>query len=165
MGIRCGSCVYRSKSQLYRCDYSSITGCTRKAQPPEKCTFYKRGNRRETPKKPQGLAAPRKMLAANRVYDLDRAMQLWTAGATDREIAEAIGSSRKHVAGWRKNNRLRVNREPKANQKYDWNLAMELWKNGATDREIAEAIEAENPQYVGNWRRGRKLSANKKRGA
>ena len=164
MKVRCGTCIYRAKDNI-SCDFYFITGHTRKAQPPEKCTFYKRGDRCETPKEPQVPASTRKTLCGQRTYDLDLAMQMWTAGATDREIALAIGSSLKHVAGWRHNNRLRVNPEPKANQKYDWDLAMELWKDGATDREIAEAVGAENPQYVGNWRRGKKLSANKKREA
>lgn len=104
--VRCGSCTYRANDNT-SCDYFFITGHTRMAQPPEKCTFYKRGERCETPKEPQAPAS----LRANRVYDLDRAKRMWKAGATDREIAKAIGCSRGHVTCWRRNNGLRVNRE------------------------------------------------------
>lgn len=45
---RCGQCMFRArKEDVFRCDYASIMGKTRKAQPPERCTYFRAGERRE----------------------------------------------------------------------------------------------------------------------
>jgi hypothetical protein len=44
MAEHCGSCVWRSGRPEYRCDFAGKTGHTRKAEPPDGCTYYLRGD-------------------------------------------------------------------------------------------------------------------------
>lgn len=99
-GARCKDCFYRAReSSVHLCDYASMTGHTRKAQPPEKCTYYQK----ECRPREAGKAAGRQQ------HDWAGAMALWKAGKTDPEIAKAIGVGRQSVRNWRMRNSLSSN--------------------------------------------------------
>ena len=44
MAEHCGSCVWRSGRPEYRCDFAGKTDHTRKAESPDGCTYYLRGD-------------------------------------------------------------------------------------------------------------------------
>lgn len=44
MAEHCGSCVWRSGRAGYKCDYAGKTDRTRKAESPDGCTYYLRGD-------------------------------------------------------------------------------------------------------------------------
>lgn len=44
MAEHCESCVWRSGRDGYKCDYAGKTDHTRKAESPDGCTYYLRGN-------------------------------------------------------------------------------------------------------------------------
>ena len=44
MAEHCGSCVWRSGQDGYKCDYAGKTNHTRKAESPDGCTYYLRGD-------------------------------------------------------------------------------------------------------------------------
>nr|DAW34389.1 MAG TPA: hypothetical protein [Caudoviricetes sp.] len=44
MAEHCESCVWRSERDGYKCDYAGKTDHTRKAESPNGCTYYLRGD-------------------------------------------------------------------------------------------------------------------------
>lgn len=51
-----------------------------------------------------------------RTWDTDKALELYSQGKTDREIAEAVGVSRQVVYNWRQESALPINRERSSRQ-------------------------------------------------
>ena len=39
----CKKCVFRAVNRPWLCDYETVTGHTRLAEPPKKCTHFKEG--------------------------------------------------------------------------------------------------------------------------
>lgn len=167
---KCPTCRFRSDSKLHDCNYLFITGHSRKAQPPEECTFYEPGEPVDATKQPvviQKETRKREPSPARR-YDWDLALQMWKDGACDREIGEAIGCKRATVNNWRHTMGLSCNPavdrlppKPSTQRKYDWDLGAEMYRAGACDSDIAAAIGC-TPKHVTNWRARRGLPRNPK---
>ncbi len=91
------------------CDYMTLTGKSRIAQIPDRkmrsdfdrCPLYEKGKR---PK-----LGPVKFGDVRTKYDWALGAQMYKAGATDREIAEALGCTRENVKYWRRNHKLPPN--------------------------------------------------------
>ena len=120
--LKCGKCVFRSGMKAFRCNYAEITGRPRKAQPPEKCTYFLEGNRREAPmedrrgilpwKKPEQPAAAevrRQTSRAGEDLDWGLARELWEKGYSDWAISLQIGCTTRTVTSWRTRNKLKGN--------------------------------------------------------
>lgn len=115
----CKKCMFRAYPWYpYQCEYAGITGRTRKAQEPEKCTYFKEGKRMEkqeyrlmeelrklkqTGRKRAPGAGPKEK------YDWAFAMQLHRLHMNDGQIGRALGCSPMTVRDWRKRNNLPAN--------------------------------------------------------
>ena len=112
----CKKCVFRTEYYAaHLCDYASITGRTRKAEPPEQCTHFKEGTRIEKPeyrmleklgevikkRAPGGGAKPK--------HDWEMAETLYKKGYNDGEISRVMGLRPQAVQAWRKRNDLPAN--------------------------------------------------------
>jgi transposase len=100
------------------------------------------------PKSPQG----RKPI----VYiDSDKARPLYEQGMSDREIANALGATRRGVLNWRTRNRLPCNKKPTEYVRpvtLDEKKAEAFYEQGMSDQQIAAAIGA-SKDAVRSWRR------------
>lgn len=124
---RCGKCRYRAKrTDGYRCNYCLITGHTRRAAPPERCRYFRAGNRiepksaeadrlraviREKEKRPRAPGA-----GAKPRFDWDEARRLYDRGANDGEIGRVLGCRPQTVKSWRKRRGLPANTAPGGNR-------------------------------------------------
>ena len=121
----CKTCIFRAKeNSLHRCDYASVTGHTRKAQDPEKCTYYRKGKRIEqgeyrlleevlnAPKQKRAKGAGKKP-----VYDWEKAMKLYRQGKNDGQISRVLGCGPSAVYGWRKQRKLPANAKAGRNRR------------------------------------------------
>lgn len=120
----------------YSCDYMMLTGHSRISQIKDpkargdftRCPVYKRGKRaRQRNIEPD--ARPAK-------YDWSLGRRLYKEGASDQEIADALGCEKKTVQQWRG----RYHLPAKKQIRFDWNLGRKLYNAGALDREIAEVL-------------------------
>ncbi len=108
------SCIYWKEPGKYggnSCDYMQITGHSKIAQIPDKKL---RRDYRHCPVYDNRKPAPKERIPSERAqskYDWSKGRELYNGGATDREIAEALGCSREAVKWWRRRNRLTVNAE------------------------------------------------------
>lgn len=117
--LKCGKCIFRGKAyDVVGCDYATITGKTRKAQPAEKCTFFIAGARME-PEEYRNLHGeeikPRKRLpggGAKPKYDWEWAKELYDRGLNDGEIGRVMGIRPQTISLWRGRNRLPANTTP-----------------------------------------------------
>ena len=118
--IRCKECVFRGKPGKNMCDYAWLVGHTRRAQPPEKCTYFIAGEKLETPEAAAEFLGKRKAPGAEEVQrkpekpgrkkvNWERAEELYRTGANDGEIAREIGVSPPTVCNWRRRNQLTAN--------------------------------------------------------
>ena len=125
----CRGCMYLSLS-VGSCDYILIEDKRRPCPGGKGCTVRKDGVRpqhEEARKKPK--------------WDTEMGKQLWKAGKTDEEIANAMGVTRDAVSSYRLKHWGKSN--PKAPGKataWDKAKGKELWLNGKTDEEIAKAM-------------------------
>ncbi len=95
---------------LYSCEYLTLTGKSRIKQIPDRrqrrnydaCPCFEPG------KKPTLRPIRR---TEHCKYDWTLGMALYRAGATDRQIAETVGCTRKTVQWWRRKNKLSANRD------------------------------------------------------
>lgn len=95
----------------HSCDYMMLTGKSRIAQIQDRkirgdfdrCPVYEKG-KRKTQRNIDPAARPVK-------YDWAAGRQLYRSGATDREIADALGCSRKAVEWWRGKHKLPSNND------------------------------------------------------
>ena len=176
--IRCHECLYSADgiyNAPYRCNYATLTGHCRikvvrrkgpdgtwrqvkTVETPEECSYFapprrehqKRKLQREAKKPGTKCRAPR--------WDWDKARKLWTAGASDQEIAKALGCGKPAVCLWRRKNGLRSNvRQGGWNRKqYDWELARKLYDEGRNTAQIAEALGC-SKNAVYDWMDGEGL--------
>jgi len=84
------------------CDYEWITGCKLPCEPGKNCDFNP--ERGPISNKPRSKTGGKKA-----TWDTKKGMELYKAGATDTEIAEAVGISRATIANWRFRNKLPEN--------------------------------------------------------
>lgn len=85
------------------------------AEPPEQCTYFRRGDRLETPEKAKQYLEKMRAKALKQQrpkYDWAKAEELYRAGMNDSEIAAAIGCSISGAATWRKRKGLKANAKP-----------------------------------------------------
>jgi DNA-binding CsgD family transcriptional regulator len=139
-------CIYRNHTEhaTGNCSYLAVTGKSRikglpaRLQLPCNCPRYvPNGTKKEVVIKNDWVT---------------KARELYSAGATDREIAKELGLTRSTVCAWRRRNYLPLHRDKRGYiEKYDWNLGMALWRAGATDREIMEALGCKR-NTVCTWR-------------
>ena len=112
---RCGECRFRGDGfDLVGCDYATITGKTRHAQPPEKCTYFVPGPRMSKAeyRKMREQVMKRKRApgaGAKEKHDWDKARELYEKGKNDGEIARALGVRPQVVCAWRVRNQLKAN--------------------------------------------------------
>ena len=151
-------CIYRNRGDPDRtgnCNYFSMTGTCRISglkppqQEPENCPRYV----------PDGTTPP---VPGNDWKP--EATRLYLAGATDREIAEAVGVKYDTVQHWRYNTLKRpANPSVKGPAaKFDWEKAQELYRHGKNDQEIAHELGC-SPSSVWRWRTKYELFPNAKR--
>lgn len=114
---RCGKCMYGAGAlSVFRCNYAGLTGRTRKAQPPEACTYFRAGQRLVTPEEAarQQEARQKKPECRKtaRGLDWEKGWDLYQQGKNDGEIAREMGCSTGAVFRWRKRNGMPPNAEP-----------------------------------------------------
>lgn len=132
----------RAEYYGYNCGYMDITGRSRIAQlPPDlrkpcDCPLNKK-RRKPVDDRPR----------AERDGWADKAEAMYDAGATDKEIAAAVGCDPKYVREWR----LNTGRATHSKVVYDWDLAARAYDERKSDREIAELLGCHR-QTVTNWR-------------
>lgn len=85
----------------------------------------------------------------NRI-DPQRAMELWQAGKSDREIAEALGCSYRGVQSWRMRHRLPANSDRQIGRGITAEYER-LYGQGLSDKEIAVQLGVSR-QNVQSWR-------------
>lgn len=104
---RCKECIYRATVFWHTCDYALLTGETRtKRDKPLKkgqCSHFIKGYRLTTPKEP--------ILPQRVKYNWAAARELYSSGATDREIALLIVCPKHAVGDWRRRNGLPPNKK------------------------------------------------------
>lgn len=144
-------CIYRArnvsdKSMLYtgNCNFATMTGRSRIAGLPDKlslpCNCIEYVPNGENPNKYRQAAWK------------EKAMVLYNAGATDREIAAAVGMDRDRIGEWRRKLGLKIHRDRKGQDpSFDWKRAQELYRRGYNDKAIAEAIGC-SVSAVWRWR-------------
>ena len=96
------------------CDYATITGRTRKAQPPEECTYFVKGGRIEPAKYDPVLIAQRKNKNRKKAgvkpkHDWEYGKSLYERGFNDGEIARKMNITPQVVCQWRQRNDLPAN--------------------------------------------------------
>lgn len=110
-------CMYHRELQHVRdnsCDYMMLTGRSRIAQIPDKA---QRRNWAACPCYETKTKARRYGPGVHPyTYDWALGTRLYRAGATDREIAEALGCSRGNVEYWRRKRKLPANRRKRNEQ-------------------------------------------------
>ena len=177
--MKCGGkkCIYRTgagepgvsgKCDM-TCNYALITGKTKLGQIYEqygitnydqraakilgriKCPFYSPGDRIRQSRTELLLhgSKPGK-------YDWARGMELYNAGATDKDIATELGCTYESVKRWRWKHALSVNPAQKAPGKLDWARGRALYEGGASDRAIAGELGC-SVTAVFEWRKREKL--------
>lgn len=120
MGSKCDGCVFHAGAgAANRCDYAALTGWTRKAEPPERCTHRIEGKRLETREEANRLLdsqaktpkkkEPAKATKEIRRIDWELGRKLYDEKQSDAEIAEALGCTSSAVTGWRKRRGLPPN--------------------------------------------------------
>ena len=102
--------------------------------------------------KPKGL--DKKYKEYTRI-DREKAMELYNAGHTDNEIADALGVTNKTVGSWRRGLGLEIN----SRIVNDDVKRMELYRKGMNDAEIARAL-GQSSSAIQSWRRRCNLPAN-----
>ena len=150
--VRCGKCMFRAiPAAPYTCNYCYITGTTRKAQPAEKCRFFRAGERIE-PERWAAMAAQERLRAAEdqkpktgkpRKCDWNQARKLYDQGLSDEEIGQAIGCKRSTVCTWRKKNNLPFNpaqESPRAGQGRAGQAAEPAGKDQTMKKETVDRI-------------------------
>ena len=148
-------CIYRNNSdptQTGQCNYLVLTGESRTAKLPERlklpcnCPRYV----------PNGKAIKQEELSWDEI-----ARKLYDAGATDREIGEAVGKAGNAIGSHRRKvwglppNKDRMGPAPR----FDFERAAKLYREGKNDREIAEALEC-SQSHVWRWREKNGLPVN-----
>lgn len=154
-------CVYRNRADPDKsgnCNYMVIEGRSRTARLPERlrlpvnCPFYK----------PDGTTPPE---PEKRRDWRNEAWKLYRAGATDREIAEALGKTSSCIATMRRRKwKLSPNPDHKGPEaSIDYKRAEELARRGLNDREIAEELGC-SINSIWRWRYKRQLLIDTKKG-
>jgi transcriptional regulator len=85
---------------------------------------------------------------------VERRMEMYKQGLTDREIADQVGMAQESVSYWRRRNGL-----PRNAARWD-SQRMSLYNQGMTDREIGRQT-GQRATTICNWRAARKLPANR----
>ena len=152
-------CVYRNSKdpvQTGQCNYLALTGRSRTVGLPERlklpcfCPYYEPNGKTVTRQEEDWRA---------------QALKLYNAGATDGEIAEALGAPRGRVQKWRSRtlkkppNRDRMGPETR----FDWKRAKTLYKQGWDDIRIAGELEC-SISSVWRWRNRNGLPPNRRTG-
>lgn len=117
--LRCHECMFRADPlKLWGCNYEGVTGHTRMAQPPEKCTYFRKGERlqdRHTgtealrPDRVRRDNAKRLPPPVEPKYDWEKAQELYALGKNDGEIARVLECPPNSVRSWRRRNNLPAN--------------------------------------------------------
>ena len=175
--IRCHECLFSADgiyNATYLCNYATLTGhCRTKiarrkgsdgvwrkvktVETPEECTRFLPRKGHQQRKLQRDAKKPGTKCRATR-RDWDKAQELWTAGASDQEIAKALGCAKSAVCIWRRKNALRSNVRPGGwnKKQYDWELARKLYDEGQSTARIAEALGC-SKNAVYDWMDGEGL--------
>lgn len=84
--------------------------------------------------------------------DTEKAMELYKAGKSDKEISEALACSTGTIRYWRRENGLKSltsSGAPKV--PVDWTAAMRMYEQGQSDRQISKQLGCSS-QTVHRWR-------------
>lgn len=117
---KCDTCAFRAEEhRIFRCNYVYLTGHTRMAEPPEKCTYFRKGKRLESPKETERFLASGAKFAGTRTrrpgagakakYDWSIAWTLYGQGKNDGEISRVMGVASNTVTSWRRREGLPAN--------------------------------------------------------
>lgn len=147
-------CIYRApKGEKHGCNYLYMTGHCRtvglppRLQLPCNCPRYI----------PDGTS-PTEIITRDW---RDEALGLYNAGATDHEIAEALGISYDRVNRWRREKGLPLHPARKGSA-FDWEKVEELYRHGANDIQIAQELGC-SVSSVWRWRYKYELFPNYKK--
>lgn len=105
----------------------------------------------------RGLKGHRDHRGRFQSIDTEKAMELYKAGKTDKEISEALLCSTGTIRYWRRENGLKSftsSGKPKVSA--DWDAAMRLYEKGLSDVKISKELGC-SPQTVHRWRRRNNL--------
>lgn len=150
-------CIYRAQPDsaegyinTHACNYFFLTGRSRIAQhppgrrDPSQCILY-------MPREGGKVYMNRRTTAP--VWE-PLAFKMHKQGASDREIAAAVGVSPSTIYVWRVKHGIKSGYvKPKRYASFDTQKALELYKEGKSDREIGEVVGVSR-QTVGSWRNG-----------
>ena len=144
-------CIYRAKyasdkglSVAGNCNYMAMNGKSRIAGLPDRLQLPC-----NCPEYVPNVTDPE--LYKQKTWQ-DKALALYNAGATDREIAQACGKESQRVGEWRRKLGLPLHPDRKGTDpRFDWKQARELYRRGYNDREIAEALGC-GVSTVWRWR-------------
>ena len=152
-------CVYRNHGDpdaTGRCRYWMLTGKCRTVGLPKRLTLPK-----NCPYYAPDGTSPKPVLTEWR----EKAWALYEAGATDKEIAAAVGKTPIQVGNYRRKEwKAPPNPDKKGpGTRFDWKKAKELHRRGLNDAQIAREIGC-SPSTVRNWRFKQNLFSNDPRG-
>ena len=154
-------CIYRASKDVqgkydFHCNYLFMTGRCRTAGLPERLKLP--GN---CPRYVPDGTSPAEI--STRDWR-DEARRFYDAGATDHEIAEALGISYERVNRWRRAEGLPLHPDTKGYKpQFDWQRAEALYHDGANDCEIARKLGC-SVSAVWRWRYKYELFPVAKRG-
>ena len=153
------------------CKYGQVMGCCRSVVYPDShpgpdCTCYEpaEGSRRQLilppRREPEGYVhrpTARQSLEAD-----PKVLEMYQAGATDGEIADATGWSKRTVCKWRQGNGLPGNRKGVSLTQREAEV-IRLYEQGLSDRDIARSIGC-GQVAVCRWRQRTGRKANHRQG-
>lgn len=82
-------------------------------------------------------------MAAPKVFDLDRFMQLWLTPRTDQEIADQFGVTKPTVANWRQKHRAEIQ-----GKMQEWALAENLRLTPLAMKKMGELLKSGNVEVL-----------------
>ena len=180
-GFRCPhpkDCKYSTagtrNADKWGCQYSDVTGRTKHRRNERydirQCKYYEPGPKVKLITPPLSMlprpVKPEENARLHRgpQYDWEKeAVPLWEKGATDAEVAEALGCSLHYAGKMRLRLGLPCRRERSRRfEKQDGLLAGEMYKAGLNDEQISAALGFA-PPCIRNWRKEQNLPAQGRR--
>lgn len=162
---KCEGCRYRGTD--IPCEYILITGRSPQSQgahiDPEGeggCELYERGEQNDRRESAHMRWNAWKRQHHKRINDR-KAMALYSDGASDGEIAAALGVSKGGVAHWRRARGLVPTHAQGFTVQIDYAAMRRLYETGRSDAELAAALGAA-VTTVRAWRKKNGLKQNKK---
>ena len=116
----------------------------------------------EAPKRRARKAPAEDWVNPNLKIDELKAMELYSTGACDMELADALGVTKSTVCSWRKRMRLAPHLKRRATTGIDNERAWELYNEGLCDLDMAEALGVSR-NTVADWRKKHDLKCHRQK--